>query len=83
MPDPRLKKLLSDVELVELAEQTARKNSRTLRYVKDDTRRDATVFEDRQTGERRSLPNKFIRAIGEGPTFELVDPELAASPQAT
>ena len=76
MPDPRLKNLMSDSELVELAQSTASQNERKLRHIKEDARRDASVYEDRSTGERRTLPNKFVRAIGKQAAFELVDPEL-------
>ena len=76
MPDPRLKNLMSDSELVEFAQSTASQNERKLRHIKEDARRDASVYEDRSTGERRTLPNKFVRAIGKQAAFELVDPEL-------
>jgi len=77
MPDPSRRNLLSDIELVELAQSSADKNNRVLRHIKDDTTKDAVVYEDRVTGIRRTLPNKFIRAIGKQATFELVDPNLA------
>ena len=76
MPRAVMRNLLSDVELVEYAQNVADQKSRNLRQVKNDTVRDSVVYEDRDTGERRSLPNKFIRAIGSAATFELVDPEL-------
>ena len=57
---------LSDVELVE----------RILRKVKEDAVRDSVVYEDRESGEQRSLPKKFIRALGASTTFELVDPKI-------
>ncbi len=76
MPDPRLKNLMADSELVEFAHNTADQNERKLRRVKEDARRDASVYEDRSTGERRTSPNKFVRAIGKQAAFELVDPEL-------
>ena len=67
---------MSDSELVEFAQNTANQNERKLRHIKEDARRDASVYEDRSTGERRTLPNKFVRAIGKQAAFELVDPEL-------
>ena len=76
MPDPSMRSRLSDIELVEHAQRQAGANTRSLRRVKDDTLRDAVVYEDRETGERRTLPNKFINAVGASATFELVDPEL-------
>ena len=72
MPDPSMRGRLTDVELVEYAQRQAG----SLRRVKDDTIRDAVVYEDRETGERRTLPNKFIKAVGASATFELVDPDL-------
>ena len=76
MPDPSRRNLLSDIELVEYAHKLASKNDRSLRKVKEDLRRDGFIYEDRESGERRSLPNKFIRAVGERAAFELIDPEL-------
>ena len=76
MPDPSQRGKLSDIELVEYAKQLADKNDRSLRNVKEDVIRDAVVYEDRGTGERRALPKKFINALGAPATFELVDPEL-------
>ena len=70
------KNVLSDVELVEFAQRKAKENDRVLRKVKEDIRRDGLIYEDRESGERRSLPNKFIRAVGERAAFELIDPEL-------
>ena len=70
------KNVLSDVELVEFAQRKAKENDRVLRKVKEDIRRDGLIYEDRESGERRSLPNKFIRAVGEQAAFELIDPEL-------
>ena len=76
MPDPSRKSLMSDLELVEYAEFRADKKRRSLRTVKDDTIRDSKVIEDRRTGERVTVPNKFIRSRGLSAAFELVHPEL-------
>lgn len=76
MPRAALKNLLSDIEAVEYAQHKANQNGRNFRHVKNDTIRDSVVYEDRVSGDRRSLPNKFIRAIGLAATFELVDPDL-------
>jgi hypothetical protein len=76
MPDPSRKSLMSDLELVEYAEFRADKKRRSLRTVKDDTIRDSKVIEDRRTGERVTVPNKFIRSLGLSAAFELVHPEL-------
>ena len=70
------KNKLSDVELVEYAQTLAEQKERTLRKVKEDTVRDSVVYEDRESGEQRSLPKKFIRALGTSTTFELVDPKI-------
>ena len=78
MPDPSQRGKLSAIELVEYAKQLADKNDRSLRNVKEDVIRDAVVYEDRETGERRALPKKFINALGAPATFELVNPELTA-----
>ena len=76
MPDPSMRGRLTDIELVEHAQRQAGASQRSLRRVKDDTIRDAVVYEDRKTGERRTLPNKFINAVGAPATFELGDPDL-------
>ena len=76
MSKSQRRNLLSDIELVEYAQRLAETKPRTLKKLKSDTVRDAIVYQDRSTGEQRSLPNKFIRAIGESATFELVDPTL-------
>ena len=76
MPDPSQKSLLSDVELVEYANLISARKNRSLREVKDDTLRDAKVIEDRASGERITVPNKFIRSIGVNPAFELMRPDL-------
>lgn len=72
MPSPLPKHRLSDLGLVEHAQQLADSQSRNLRRVVDDDRRDAEVYEDRNSGERTSVPRKFIRAIGLPAAFELV-----------
>jgi len=76
MPDPSQRRKLNDTELVEYAQHLAVNNERSLRRVKEDAIRDAVVYEDRGTGERRTLPKKFINALGAPATFELVDPDL-------
>tara|TARA_R110000824_G_scaffold76290_1_gene193342 strand:- start:1434 stop:1688 length:255 start_codon:yes stop_codon:yes gene_type:complete len=67
---------LSDLTLVTSAQTLAGQKERTLRKVKEDTVRDSIVYEDRESGEQRSLPKKFIRALGASTTFELVDPNI-------
>jgi hypothetical protein len=41
-----------------------------------DELRDGVIYQDRESGEKRMLPNKFLRAIGAPATFELIDIEL-------
>jgi|TARA_R100000005_G_C4974993_1_gene186696 hypothetical protein len=76
MPDPSIKSLLSDIELVEYAGHMADMQERQLKEVKDDTIRDAKVIRDTVTGEQISVPNKFIRSIGVKSAFELMRPDL-------
>lgn len=76
MPDPSIKSLLSDIELVEYASHMADMQERQLKEVKDDTMRDAKVIRDVVTGEQITVPNKFIRSIGIKPAFELMRPDL-------
>ena len=76
MPDPSRRNLLSDPILLEQAQRKADDNKRSLRAMVPDSVRDGVIYQDRETGEKRSLPNKFIRAIGAPATFELVDIEL-------
>ena len=76
MPDPSRRNLLSDPILVEQAQRKATDNRRSLRAMVPDSIRDGVIYQDRETGEKRSLPNKFLRAIGAPATFELVDIEL-------
>ena len=76
MPDPSRRNLLSDPILLEQAQRKADENKRSLRAMVPDSVRDGVIYQDRETGEKRSLPNKFLRAIGAPATFELVDIEL-------
>jgi hypothetical protein len=80
MPDPSRRNLLSDPILVEQAQRKADENKRSLRAMVPDSVRDGVIYQDRETGEKRSLPNKFLRAIGAPATFELVDIELEMAP---
>ena len=73
MPDPSRRNLLSDPILVEQAKRKADDNKRSLRAMVPDSVRDGVIYQDRETGEKRTLPNKFIRAIGAPATFELID----------
>jgi hypothetical protein len=64
---------LRDSDLVERATDLADRHPRTLRRVGTLPNRDMVVFEDRATGERRKVPNKFILALGDSVAFELSD----------
>ena len=64
---------LRDTDLVERAKDQADRHPRTLRRVGAMSDRDMVVFEDRATGERRKVPNKFILALGDSVAFELSD----------
>ena len=77
MPDPHIRNLISDTELVELAQTTSQSKQRTLRFVKEDGRTDGSHYEDVTTGERQKIPNKFIKSLGIDAAFELmsIDPK--------
>lgn len=64
---------LRDADLVARAKDQADSHPRSLRRVGAVPNRDMMVFEDRATGERRQVPNKFILALGNSAAFELVD----------
>jgi hypothetical protein len=64
---------LRDTDLVERAKSQADNHPRSLRRVGSLPDRDMVVFEDRATGERRKVPNKFILALGDSTAFELSD----------
>ena len=76
MPDPSIQNLINDIELVEFAHQKSETEPRTLRFVKEDGRTDGSYYEDVTTGERQSVPNKFIKSIGLNTAFELMAIDL-------
>jgi hypothetical protein len=57
------------------AYDSARHEPLSLREVRPDSRRDATIIEDRSTGERRTIPNKTIKMFGVQVAFVLHTPE--------
>ena len=57
------------------AHDAVRINPLALREVGPDSRRDATIIEDRSTGERRSIPNKTLLMFGVQVGFVLHPPE--------
>lgn len=65
---------LRDAGLVERARERVDVQPRNLRRVGAVEYRDMVVLEDRATGERRKVPNKFINAVGDSVAFELADP---------
>lgn len=77
MPDPARRSLISDVELVEFAQSKSDSSNRTLRFIKEDGRTDGSYYEDTTTGERQSVPHKFVKSIGLNAAFELmsIDPK--------
>tara|TARA_R110000744_G_C18955283_1_gene516185 strand:- start:245 stop:475 length:231 start_codon:yes stop_codon:yes gene_type:complete len=67
---------MSDLTKIYAADEAAEANKRNLRKVKDNTIRDAVVYEDMESKESRSIPNKLIRALGKQIAFELIDTKL-------
>ena len=65
---------LRDAGLVERARERVDSHPRSLRRLGTVEYRDMVIFEDRATGERRKVPNKFINAVGDSVAFELADP---------
>jgi hypothetical protein len=57
------------------AHEVARLQHISLREVRQDSRRDATIIEDRSTGDRRSIPNKTIKMFGVQVAYVLHAPE--------
>jgi hypothetical protein len=64
---------MADPDLINRAKERSQSTPRSLRRVGDTWRRDMVVFEDRATGERRSVSNKMIRNLGDAVAFELSD----------
>ncbi len=64
--------ILNDPELVAYAESLASSRSRDLQVVLVHGNKDCTTYLDIKTEERRTLPNKYIRALGPHTAFELV-----------
>ena len=65
---------LRDAELLERARERVDSHPRNLRRLGAVEYRDMVIFEDRATGERRKVPNKFINAVGDSIAFELAEP---------
>jgi len=66
--------MATDAALLAEANHRATAHYRTLRRVVDLTPYDMTVYEDRETGDRRKLPNKSVVMYGVAVAFELADP---------
>ena len=64
---------MPDQDLILRAKERSQSHPRSLRKVGDAWRRDMVVFEDRATGERRSVSNKMILTLGDAVAFELSD----------
>lgn len=73
MPDPAARSVMSDPTRVMDAVKKAQTDQRTLRRVRELAYRDMTVYEDRETGERRRVPNKTRIALGLPTAFELAE----------
>ena len=60
---------------LQTAHEAAHHEPLSLREVRQDGLRDATIIEDRSTGDRRSIPNKTIKMFGVQVAFVLHAPE--------
>ena len=69
------RKAVGDPWLVATARRLSRENPRSLRHVGTTETADMVIYEDRETGERRQLPNKFVLSLGKLAAFELADPD--------
>ena len=78
MPDPEKRHRLKDPDTIMEAHALARENMRQLRIVTDDNYRDAIIVEDTNSGDRRSVPNKLVRALGAAAAFEMINPDMTA-----
>tara|TARA_R110001583_G_scaffold13263_9_gene57485 strand:- start:3177 stop:3422 length:246 start_codon:yes stop_codon:yes gene_type:complete len=71
MPDPNIKHIFTDPTLLTEAANQADKYQRSLRRVRELPHRDMVVYECRETGNRRSIPTKYLLALGAPTAFEL------------
>lgn len=72
-----------DPDLVARAQERVQTTPRLLRQVGVVEYRDMVIYEDRETGERRSLPQKHVLNLGPAVVFELADTEsLLGDPNA-
>lgn len=69
------RKIAGDPHLMAIARRCAQTQPRSLRHVGDVETADMVVYEDRATGERRQIPNKFVLSLGKLVAFELADPD--------
>ena len=73
MPDPSARSAFTDSDRVMDAVKKAQSAQRELRRVRELAYQDMTVYEDRETGERRRVPNKTRIALGIKTAFELAE----------
>ncbi len=64
-----------DPDLVARAKERTQTSPRSLRMIGVVEYRDMVIYEDRATGERRSLPQKHVLNLGPAVVFELADTE--------
>ena len=69
------RKIAGDPTLMMAARRCVQTQPRSLRHVGDVETTDMVIYEDRATGERRQIPNKFILSLGKLVAFELADPD--------
>ncbi len=77
MPNPPTlqRQTVGDPHMMMFACRGAREILRSLRHVGDVETADMVIYEDRETGERRQIPNKFVLSLGKLVAFELADPD--------
>ena len=71
-----MKTAFSDPDRIAKASDIADRTRRQLRRVYDMPYTDMVIYEDRATGERRSVPNKARIALGVAVSYELATPVL-------
>ena len=64
----------SDPSMIREAQQRSQLHPRSLRRVGEKAGTDTIIYEDRATGERRSVPRKTLLALGSGAAYELATP---------
>ncbi len=70
----------SDPSSVGEAKQRSQLHPRSLRRIGEKAGTDMIIYEDRATGERRSVPRKTLLALGSGAAYELATPQPEFGP---